>query len=184
MAIYDKYYETPNYFGPTYEELIHHMDQYDRGNYVIDLGCGQGRDSLALARLGFKVSGIDISKVGIQQLIETAQEESLELDAFVEDIDTYISPKAPDIVLFNSMFHFYPKDLNQETMRLYHWIKQLKFKGHLIIIMLKSSKSIKSFKKVISNAPRSPKLIHEQDVIYKEVNATFTLFDYQLDAKK
>lgn len=65
---------------------------------------------------------------------------------FIEDIVTYISPQAQDIVFLNSNFHFYPKDLKNDKKRLYHWINQLIVKGRLVIIILMSSKSIESIK--------------------------------------
>ncbi len=38
-----------------------------KGNKVLDLGCGSGRDSIFLANQGFKVWGIDISKEAIRK---------------------------------------------------------------------------------------------------------------------
>lgn len=61
MADYDKYYETENLFGKPYAELIEFFNNYDHKGCLIDIGCGQGRDCIPLARLGYKVTGIDNS---------------------------------------------------------------------------------------------------------------------------
>ncbi len=49
------------------------------GSQALDLGCGVGRHSLALARLGFEVDALDGSEVGIAQLRKDAQNEGLSL---------------------------------------------------------------------------------------------------------
>ena len=48
---YDKQYQTENLFGEPYSE---------RGR-LLDLGCGQGRNAIPLAQLGYEVTGMDIS---------------------------------------------------------------------------------------------------------------------------
>ncbi|MCB0845307.1 MAG: methyltransferase domain-containing protein, partial [Bacteroidetes bacterium] len=76
---YDKYYLTENLFGKPYPELIEFFSQNPQKGKVLDLGCGQGRDAIALARLGYSVTGIDNSKVGIEQMNQVAQTEKLNL---------------------------------------------------------------------------------------------------------
>ena len=65
MADYDKYYKTEELFGQPYPELIDFFKNYEPKGNIIDLGCGQGRDSISFARLGYKVTGNDNSKVSI-----------------------------------------------------------------------------------------------------------------------
>jgi ubiquinone/menaquinone biosynthesis C-methylase UbiE len=52
---------------------------------VIDIGCGRGRNSLFLAREGFNVTGVDISKEALQILQETAKEGNLKIRTIVSD---------------------------------------------------------------------------------------------------
>ena len=74
---YDKYYQTENLFGEPYPELIEFFAEYPYKGKLLDLGCGQGRDAIALARLGYSVTGIDNSKVGIQQMNQIGQVEKV-----------------------------------------------------------------------------------------------------------
>jgi tellurite methyltransferase len=53
---------------------------------ALDLGCGDGRNSLYLARLGFDVTGIDISNTAIAKLRSEAGRQELELTTLVEDV--------------------------------------------------------------------------------------------------
>lgn len=39
----------------------------------LDLGCGNGRNAIPLAKLGYKVVGMDISKVAVKQALELAR---------------------------------------------------------------------------------------------------------------
>ena len=52
---------------------------------ALDLGCGQGRNSLWLASRGFEVTGLDLSSVAIEQAKAVAAE--LDLDASFESVD-------------------------------------------------------------------------------------------------
>jgi SAM-dependent methyltransferase len=52
---------------------------------ALDLGCGQGRNSLWLASRGFEVTGLDLSSVAIEQATAVAAE--LDLDASFGSVD-------------------------------------------------------------------------------------------------
>lgn len=112
---YDKYYETENLFGNPYPELIVFFQAIPEKGKLLDLGCGQGRDAIALARLGFDVTGIDHSKVGIAQMNEIAAAEDLALTGDVMDIFEFKNFDDYDFVLLDSMFHFEKNDLQKET---------------------------------------------------------------------
>ncbi|RJX26319.1 MAG: hypothetical protein C4537_02885 [Acholeplasma sp.] len=70
MPIYDQYNQHDKYFGQPYPELIAHLKRQDKAASILDVGCGQSRDTLTLGRLGFKVLGTDVSSVVIEQLNE------------------------------------------------------------------------------------------------------------------
>jgi SAM-dependent methyltransferase len=111
---YDKYYQTENLFGEPYPELIEFMSNYPEKGKVLDLGCGQGRDAIVLARLGYSVTGIDKSKVGIEQMNKIGKIENLNLVGQVGDIYSFDQFDDFDIILLDSMFHFAKKDKEKE----------------------------------------------------------------------
>jgi 2-polyprenyl-3-methyl-5-hydroxy-6-metoxy-1,4-benzoquinol methylase len=79
---YDKYYETENLFGAPYPELLDFYANLPTKGKLLDIGCGQGRDAIALARLDFDVKGLDNSAVGITPLNQIAKQEHLPLTSF------------------------------------------------------------------------------------------------------
>ena len=100
-ASYNEYYKKQNYFGNPYPGLVKFFESYPNKTTVLDLGCGQGRDSLFLGRLGFEVTGVDISSVGIKQLNEVAQSEGLKVKGIVDDIYTFDITDEYDIILLD-----------------------------------------------------------------------------------
>src|SRR5205814_8095011 len=56
---------------------------------ALDIGMGQGRNSLFLAALGWQVTGFDISEVGVKQAQAEALKRDLKLDARVGDVDKF-----------------------------------------------------------------------------------------------
>jgi 2-polyprenyl-3-methyl-5-hydroxy-6-metoxy-1,4-benzoquinol methylase len=56
---------------------------------ALDIGMGQGRNSLFLAALGWEVTGFDISEVGVKQAQAEAQKRGLKINAQVGDVDKF-----------------------------------------------------------------------------------------------
>jgi SAM-dependent methyltransferase len=56
---------------------------------ALDIGMGQGRNSLFLAALGWEVTGFDISEVGVKQAQAEAARRGLKIDARVGDVDKF-----------------------------------------------------------------------------------------------
>jgi 2-polyprenyl-3-methyl-5-hydroxy-6-metoxy-1,4-benzoquinol methylase len=135
---YNKHYQTKNLFGEPYPELIDFFGQFAKNNKILDLGCGQGRDAIALARLGFVVTGIDSSKVGIEQMDRTAKTEHLKLCGIIADIFEFEDFGAYDFVLLDSMFHFEKKDLIKETEFIKRILQNIR-KGCLLIFCIQDT---------------------------------------------
>ena len=133
MTDYDRYYETEELFGEPYDELIDFFKDYEPKGKILDLGCGQGRDSISLARLGYKVTGIDKSKVGIDQMNSISKRENLNLIGIVGDIFSWDNYQHFDIVLLDSMFHFYKQDKKREIDLIDKIARQISRNGLICI---------------------------------------------------
>jgi SAM-dependent methyltransferase len=56
---------------------------------ALDIGMGEGRNTLFLATQGWEVAGFDISDVGVQLAREAAQQRGVKIEAVVEDADRF-----------------------------------------------------------------------------------------------
>lgn len=135
---YDKYYQTEDFFGEPYPELIGFFSKYPKKGKLLDLGCGQGRDAIALARLGYSVTGIDNSKVGIDQMNRIGKVENLNLIGQVGDIYAFDQFDRFDSILLDSMFHFVKKDKKKELGLIKRIVSQLR-KGSLLVICIQDT---------------------------------------------
>lgn len=70
---------------------------------IINYGCGTGRHDLALSRLGYRCTGVDMSSLMIKIARENAATENTEIDFQVADVRTYESNEKYDAVI--SLFH-------------------------------------------------------------------------------
>lgn len=138
MKTYDKYYQVENFFGEPYPELIAFFSEYPEKGKVLDLGCGQGRNAISLARLGYDVLGVDTSKVGIEQMNQVAQAESLTLVGQVGDIFTFGNFETFDFILLDSMFHFAKKDREKEVGLIQKITSKIKT-GCLLVICIQQT---------------------------------------------
>jgi SAM-dependent methyltransferase len=163
---YDKYYQTENLFGEPYPELIKFYSEILVKGKLLDLGCGQGRDSIALAKLGFDVTGIDNSKVGIDQLNRIAKSENLPLIGIVADIYSYSKFDEFDFILLDSMFHFGKRKRNKETDFLIRVIKDAKPNALITICIQKTGKKLEILNDIIFNMSELIK-VNQTELIYR-----------------
>lgn len=56
---------------------------------AIDLGMGEGRNAIYLAQQGWRVTGVDLSDVGVAQAKKRAAELGVKLNAVIDDLDHY-----------------------------------------------------------------------------------------------
>lgn len=167
MADYDKHYKTENLFGEPYVELIDFFENYEPKGKLIDVGCGQGRDSIALARLGYDVTGIDNSKLGIKQMTTKSNNENLKLAGLVGDIYEFDNFQDFDIVLLDSMFHFEKRDRKRESDLIVKIATKIE-KGGLICICIQDTGSkVKMLKDTFKNIKLDFKVLNNSSLIYK-----------------
>ncbi len=163
---YDDYYQTENLFGDPYPELVRFFTRLETRGKVLDLGCGQGRDSIALARMGYYVTGVDHSEVGIRQLNKIAQQHELSLKGLVADIYEYQDFGEFDVILLDSMFHFAKGDKEKELGLLESIINEAKGEAMIVICIQDSGKKMQIFEAAISGRT-DLEMIHREGLIYR-----------------
>ena len=68
--------------------LVEVAEDLPRGS-VLDLGCGQGRNSVWLASRGFEVTGLDLSPVAVEQGARFAKDVGVDVEFAAADITTW-----------------------------------------------------------------------------------------------
>jgi len=114
MSSYDKLYESPALFGKPLKELMDFYRSYPKRGTLLDIGCGQGRNSIPLAEMGYAVTGMDQSRLGLEQLRNEAQKHALNILVEYGDMYALSDLSSYNFILLDSMFHFYAKDVKRE----------------------------------------------------------------------
>ena len=80
------------------------------GARVLDVGCGRGQHSIAMAERGFNVTGIDFSQTAVEAARRRAAQRRLVNASFeVADIIRFRSQRVFDFVYDYSVFHHIPR---------------------------------------------------------------------------
>lgn len=113
---YEEFYKSnPHGLGDPFPEFVNFFEKYNKLNAnVLDLGAGQGRDSLFIAKKGHSVTAVDISKTGINQIINDARKINMPIKGIVEDITVYTPSQEFDVVIIDRTLHM----LSNQTDRL------------------------------------------------------------------
>jgi 2-polyprenyl-3-methyl-5-hydroxy-6-metoxy-1,4-benzoquinol methylase len=113
MSKYDQAYrDIPDYFGdkPT-EILTDYYQSIAKTRPVLDVGAGQGRNSLFLARHGFTVDAIDPSPVGLEMADKVAAKEKLPITTYPVGFENFRADNAPySAILLFGVIQVIPRD--------------------------------------------------------------------------
>jgi tellurite methyltransferase len=157
-ADYEKFYSQNRHgLGEPTKEFVTFFDGFERSeSSVLDVGCGQGRDALFIARLGHYVTAIDLSPSGIRDLRNDADAEGLSIHAEIVDIRHYQSNSRFDVIVVDRTLHMLAEDDRLQVLRA---LLGLTSKGSNILIADERS-NIPAFKRVFEKSKRiwSPSL--------------------------
>lgn len=100
---------------------------------VLDLGCGPGRHCLALAKMGYEVTGVDTSEFLLSQAKEKANKSNLPIKFIRANMLDYSSDVKFDLIvnMFNSFGYFDTQEDNQMVLNKSY--ENLSNKGTLLI---------------------------------------------------
>ena len=99
---YEKWYEGEDYYwglepGDFLNELIG-LCPPSQDTKVLDIGCGEGKDAVYMAEKGYKVSAFDLTENGIRKTLSLAKNRGVEINAYVDDINTFDTNEQFDII--------------------------------------------------------------------------------------
>lgn len=133
---YNQLYKTKNVWGDKPNDLLFKVyNKVEAGSRFLDLGCGQGRDSLFMLREGFQVTAVDSSLKGLESIKNEVAASELPQDRislFCEDIVDF-TIKENDYTIIN-IFNALQFLLKTDAIELIHKSKKaLRDKGYIII---------------------------------------------------
>ncbi len=172
-SLYDKYYLNEHCFGSPCPELIKFFDEYQHKGTVLDLGCGQGRDAIPLGKIGYRVIGVDISGVGIEQLNQDAKSLRLGVLGVEGNLYEYAVDSFIDIVLMDSILHFYKGDKEKEIGLFIRLMNEIKVGGLICNVMLNGHQRVNLIKKTILESEHSFEVIEERLIDCPDIKAEY-----------
>jgi len=166
MNYEEVYAEDPAYFGKPFPELIDYFKRQDRGGKVLDVGCGQGRNAIPLAEMGYRVHAIDVSPIAVRQL--KTQVETINRDLKVEQKDFHKLTifDQLDFILLDGFFHFYDHEMDEEENKMRHLLANVRSDTRLIFCFADHGESVPTFRQMTSKL----ELIEERQVHYAYVD--------------
>ena len=90
--------------GPT-ESVKEIYQKFKNESLILDVGCGEGRDSIFLARQGHWVDAFDISEAGISKSIRIAKHEKISVNFFQQDLVGFVFNKCYDVIISSGVLH-------------------------------------------------------------------------------
>lgn len=100
---------------PYYAAILKEAKAIGKGR-VLDLGAGEGADSIRLAKLGFLVDSVEMSPVGADKIRNYAKEAGCDINVICDDIENFIPNHKYEIVMCNGVLHYVKNKLNVVSM--------------------------------------------------------------------
>jgi 2-polyprenyl-3-methyl-5-hydroxy-6-metoxy-1,4-benzoquinol methylase len=122
---FDQTYGQDAYFGSQESHLLTRYAEFlPPGGRVLDIGIGQGRNALPLARRGLEVVGIDPSGVAVDSVRAAATKEGLSLTAIQTNFQDF-QPEVPfDAVLCIGLMQILSQQDGASLIdRLCYWVR-------------------------------------------------------------
>ena len=113
--MYDERYSRPGlYWGSQPTQLARSVVRIARTlprshRTLVDLGSGEGRDSIYFARRGFRVLGVDISSVGVRKSEQRAARLGVKARFRIGDMRTYRLSQRVDVVFSSGALNNLPR---------------------------------------------------------------------------
>ncbi|MBN2259698.1 MAG: methyltransferase domain-containing protein [Clostridiales bacterium] len=131
-STYDSWYKTKlgSFVDLVESQCAFELLDLPKGSKILDVGCGSGNFSIKLAKMGFKVTGIDLSVDMLKVAREKAKSENVEIDFLQMNVyDLKFENQSFDGVFSMAAFEFIP----DSSRALDEMMRVLKIGGQLII---------------------------------------------------
>ena len=111
---YEKLYEAEEFYwgtepGDFLKKIIKFMPAR-RGMKVLDIGCGEGKDAVYMAKMGYTVTAFDLTESGIAKTQRLAKEAGVRIHAYVDDINTFETDERFEIIYSSGTLQYLHPD--------------------------------------------------------------------------
>jgi len=86
---------------------------------VLDICCGEGKDSVFFARCGYDVEAFDLSDAGVEKTKRLAEKANVEINVYKADICEYRLNTNFDILFSSGALHYIKPELREEIFENY-----------------------------------------------------------------
>ena len=86
---------------------------------ILDIGCGEGKDAVFLARCGYDVSAFDISEAGLEKMRQLANKARVNVRAFRANLCDYRMSEKYDVLFSSGTLHYIRPELRDEVIANY-----------------------------------------------------------------
>lgn len=86
---------------------------------LLDVGCGEGRDSVFFAKNGYNVTAFDISESGLEKARRLAARSCVNISFFQANINDFRLDTEFDIIFSSGLFHYILPELRDEIIENY-----------------------------------------------------------------
>jgi tellurite methyltransferase len=123
ITIYEAEYKIPEYYWgiePS-KMCLRVLDLLPPSRHLklLDIGCGEGKDSVFFARNGYDVTAFDISDAGIEKTKRLAEKANVQVRVFKADILDYRLDTNFDILYSSGVLHYIKQPLRNEIFSNY-----------------------------------------------------------------
>ena len=82
---------------------------------ALDIGCGPGTQTIALAKRGFTVTATDISHSAVESTLQLAEAENVSITCHVDDVLNSRLSNPFDLILDRGIFHCFDENADQQA---------------------------------------------------------------------
>jgi tellurite methyltransferase len=103
------YQQEKYYWGEQPSKFVNIILKYITKGKALDLGAGEGRNAIFLAKKGFDVTAVDISQVGLDKIYDWSNKLGLTVETELADLKAFRIRDFYDLIISNATFHFLAK---------------------------------------------------------------------------